>query len=122
MARTSQTRERSRSQENGNRQRQNLSFSQNPVSDLMYDWITVLQAKAEGINAYEKYMRDAEQAGDMESADLFRKFREQDIWQVKEIKQQLEDVLLEAEGPRFGGRGMHMAGMRSGGEETEAEE
>ena len=32
----------------------------NPVSDLQYDWLTVLQSKAEGLNAYEKYVRDAE--------------------------------------------------------------
>src|SRR5436305_1296933 len=33
--------------------------SANPISDLMYDWLTVLQSKAEGLNAYEKYIQDA---------------------------------------------------------------
>ena len=53
---------------NGNRrqpaQPQQMPLSQNPVSDLLYDWLTVLQNKAEGINAYEKYIRDAEEEGD----------------------------------------------------------
>src|SRR5438067_1433263 len=35
----------------------------NPIPDLMYDWLTVLQSKAEGLNAYEKYIQDAEREG-----------------------------------------------------------
>lgn len=110
---------RTKEQENGHRQRSGQQmFSQNPVNNLMYDWITVLHNKAEGINAYEKYIRDAEEEGDMESAELFRKFREQDIWQVKEIKQHMEQLFLDEEETRFAGRGTHMA-MRSSEEEGE---
>jgi hypothetical protein len=54
------------------------TISSNPISDLMYDWLTVLQSKAEGINAYEKYIRDAEKENATECADLFRKLHEQD--------------------------------------------
>src|SRR4051812_23521622 len=32
----------------------------NPISDLMFDWVTVLHSKAEGLHAYEKYIKDAE--------------------------------------------------------------
>ncbi len=32
----------------------------NPIDDLTYDWLTVLQSKAEGLNAYEKYIQDAQ--------------------------------------------------------------
>ena len=34
----------------------------NPIDDLTYDWLTVLQSKAEGLNAYEKYIQDAQKA------------------------------------------------------------
>jgi hypothetical protein len=60
--------------------------SANPISDLMYDWLTVLRAKAEGINAYEKYIRDAEEENATECADLFRRLHEEDVRQVKQIK------------------------------------
>jgi hypothetical protein len=33
------------------------AISANPISNLLYDWLTVLQSKAEAINAYEKYGR-----------------------------------------------------------------
>lgn len=115
-----------RDKENGTRQQrggqsQPMGLSQNPVSDLLYDWLTVLQSKAEGINAYEKYIRDAEEMGDDMSAELFRKFREQDIWQVKEMKQHLEQLFLEEEESRYASRSgfMHSHGRR---QEEEMEE
>jgi len=58
----------------------------NPISDLMYDWLTVLQSKAEGVNAYEKYIRDAEEAGSTECAEMFRRIHEQDVRMLEEIK------------------------------------
>ncbi len=58
----------------------------NPVSDLMYDWLTVLQSKAEGLNAYEKYIQDAEAAGAQECVEMFRKLHERDAQMVQEIK------------------------------------
>ncbi|QEH32246.1 hypothetical protein OJF2_07150 [Aquisphaera giovannonii] len=58
----------------------------NPVPDLMYDWLTVLQSKAEGLNAYEKYIRDAQQEGATQCVEMFRKLQEQDSRQVQEIK------------------------------------
>ena len=57
----------------------------NPISDLMYDWLTVLQSKAEGVNAYEKYIRDAEAEGAAKCADLFRRLHEQDTRRLEEI-------------------------------------
>jgi rubrerythrin len=65
----------------------------NPVPDLMYDWLTVMQSKAEGLNAYEKYIRDAEQEGATQCAEMFRKLQEQDAKQVEEIKQHLKMVM-----------------------------
>jgi hypothetical protein len=54
----------------------------NPISDRMYDWLTVLQSKAEGLDAYEKYIRDAETAGATVCVELFRRIHEQDAHMV----------------------------------------
>ena len=59
---------------------------QNPISDLMYDWITVLQSKAEGLNAYEKYIKDAEEAGATGCVEMLRRIHEQDVRMLEEIK------------------------------------
>ncbi|MDB5308679.1 MAG: hypothetical protein JWO38_2881 [Gemmataceae bacterium] len=58
----------------------------NPISDLMYDWLTVLQVKAEGLNAYERYIQDAADAGSQECVEMFRKIHERDVQMVKEIR------------------------------------
>jgi len=58
----------------------------NPVSDLLYDWLTVLQSKAEGLNAYEKYIKDAEEAGSTECVEMFRRLHEHDTRMVEEVK------------------------------------
>ena len=60
--------------------------STNPISDLMYDWLTVLQSKAEGLNAYEKYIQDAEEAGSTECVEMFRRLHEQDARMTEEVK------------------------------------
>jgi len=58
----------------------------NPVSDVMYDWITVLQSKAEGLNAYEKYIRDAEKANSQECVQLLRRLHDQDARITQEVR------------------------------------
>jgi hypothetical protein len=57
-----------------------------PLSDLMYDWLTVLHNKAEGVAAYEKYLKDAEAAGSAECVAMFRKLRERDTALLQEVK------------------------------------
>ena len=101
-ARTATAKDQEREHGNGNREHgrgahQPFPMSANPISDLLFDWVTVLQSKAHAIAAYEKYIRDAEEAEDQESAELFRKLHEQDVWQVKEIKQHLEYLMFEEE-------------------------
>src|SRR5438477_5674825 len=76
------------------------TISANPISDLMYDWLTVLQSKAEGINAYEKYIEDAEKENAQECVELFRKLHDQDVRQAEEIKRHLEQMMS---GGKFGG-------------------
>ncbi len=67
----------------------------NPISDLMYDWLTVLQSKAEGLNAYEKYIKDAEKENASECVTMFRKLHEHDAQQVREIKDHLMKMMTK---------------------------
>ena len=70
----------------------------NPISNLMFDWLTVLQSKAEGINAYEKYVKDAEAEGSEECARLFRQLHEEDSRQAKLIRDHLMQMLPKLRG------------------------
>jgi hypothetical protein len=70
----------------------------NPISDLMYDWLTVLQSKAEGLNAYEKYIRDAEQENATDCVTMFRRLHEQDARQVEEIRDHLMKMMSRSQG------------------------
>jgi len=65
----------------------------NPISDLQYDWLTVLHSKAEGLYAYEKYIRDAEKEGATECVEFFRRLHEQDARQVEEIRDHVMEML-----------------------------
>lgn len=50
-----------------------------PVRDEHYNLITVLQASLEFAWQMETYISDAEQAGDDELANWFRKIRDNDV-------------------------------------------
>ena len=64
-----------------------------PLSDLAYDWITLIQNKAQALMAYDQYIKDAEQAGSAECAAFFRKVHDTDKAQLAEAKQHLISVL-----------------------------
>ena len=64
-----------------------------PLSDLAYDWITLIQNKAQALIAYDQYIKDAEQAGSAECAAFFRKVHDADKAQLAEAKQHLIAVL-----------------------------
>lgn len=64
-----------------------------PLSDLAYDWITLMQNKAQALLAYDQYIRDAEAAGSAECAAFFRKVHDADKAQLAEAKQHLVAVL-----------------------------
>lgn len=67
--------------------------TQNPISNLEYDFLTVLQNKAEAIKAYDTYINDAQQAGSQPCVELFQKLRQSDIEQAQEIRHHLQQVL-----------------------------
>ncbi|HEY2840393.1 MAG TPA: hypothetical protein VGJ26_14650 [Pirellulales bacterium] len=71
--------------------------TKNPLSDLMYDWLTVLQSKAEGLAAYERYVKDAEEANATECVDMLNKLREQESAMLCEIKKHVFGMIAESE-------------------------
>ena len=70
----------------------------NPISDLLYDWLTVLQSKAEGLNAYEKYIQDAQKENSQECVEMLRRLHEQDAKQVEQIRDHLVQMLSKQQG------------------------
>ena len=70
----------------------------NPISNLMYDWLTVLQSKAEGLNAYEKYIQDAERENSTECVEMFRKLHDDDARLVEEVRDHLTKMICKQQG------------------------
>lgn len=64
-----------------------------PLSDLAYDWITLMQNKAQALLAYDQYIQDAQAAGSPECAEFFRKVHDADKAQLAEAKRHLVAVL-----------------------------
>lgn len=60
--------------------------TESPLSDLMFDWVSILHSKAEGLQAYEKYMKDAKEADSQECLQLLQRLQEQDRQMVAEIR------------------------------------
>ncbi|QJW85654.1 hypothetical protein HK414_27790 [Ramlibacter terrae] len=72
---------------------QEKSADKHPLSDLAYDWITLMQNKAQALIAYDQYIKDAEAAGSAECAAFFRKVHDSDKAQLEEAKKHLVMVL-----------------------------
>jgi hypothetical protein len=72
---------------------QSTGNGQNPISNLEYDFVTVLHNKGEAIKAYDTYIQDAQQANSQPCVELFQKLRQADIEQAKEIRHHLQEVL-----------------------------
>ncbi|MFQ4139795.1 hypothetical protein PGN35_026125 [Nodosilinea sp. PGN35] len=69
------------------------SKSQSVVSDLEYDWLTVMQNKAEALQAYDKYIEDARKANSEECVELFNRLKQTESEQVQEIRQHLTKTM-----------------------------
>jgi len=72
-----------------------MSTTTKPVSDLMYDWLTVLQNKAEGVAAYDKYVQDAESANATECLAMLKKLREQDTRSLEEVRDHVFKMIVK---------------------------
>lgn len=69
------------------------TVNSSPLSDLEYDWVTVLHNKAEGLKAYENYIKDAEAAGSQPCVEMFQKLHQADSQQIQEIRHHLLEVM-----------------------------
>ncbi|HLO85870.1 MAG TPA: hypothetical protein VK203_12800 [Nostocaceae cyanobacterium] len=67
--------------------------TQQPISNLEYDFITVLHNKAEALQAYDKYIQDAREANSQPCVELFQKLRQTEIEQAQEIRHHLQQVM-----------------------------
>ena len=72
---------------------QEHSTDRHPLSNLEYDWITLMQNKAQALIAYDQYIKDAEQANSPECAAFFRKVHDADKAQLAEARQHLVKVM-----------------------------
>ena len=72
---------------------QEQSTDKHPLSNLAYDWITLIQNKAQALMAYDQYIKDAEAAKSPECAAFFRKVHDADKAQLAEAKRHLVAVL-----------------------------
>lgn len=70
-----------------------VQHTDSPVDDLTYDVITVLQNKAKALEAYDKYIADAEDVPELR--ELFEQMREQDHEHVRVLKEVLARRLEE---------------------------
>jgi hypothetical protein len=67
--------------------------SQQVVSNLEYDWLTVMQSKAEALNAYDKYIQDAREANSEECVELFNRLKQTETEQIQEIRKHLTKTM-----------------------------
>jgi hypothetical protein len=92
-----------------------------PLSDLAFDWVTIIQHKSEALRAYEQYIKDAQSANSSECADLMRKMYEADARHVQEATQHLMHVLQGRMGQNQGQMGQGQMGQdRMGGQMGQA--
>ena len=64
-----------------------------PISNLEYDFVSVLETKAKGLKAYETYIQDAQAAGSAPCVELFQKLKQADTDQIQEIRHHLMQVM-----------------------------
>lgn len=67
--------------------------AQDVVSNLEYDWLTVMHNKAKALQAYDQYMQDARNANSQDCADLFEKLKQAEAEQIQEIRQHLKHAM-----------------------------
>lgn len=68
---------------------------QDVVSNLEYDWLTVMHNKAEALQAYDKYLQDARDANAPDCVELFTKLKRAEAEQIKEIRQHLMQTMSQ---------------------------
>lgn len=69
-----------------------------PLDNLSYDLITIIHEKSKALEAYDKYLRDAQ--GNDRVRQSLEKIRQQDEQCIQELSQHLGYVLSQAEGQK----------------------
>jgi hypothetical protein len=72
-------------------QQETVSGTGLAIDNLTYDLIAVIHEKSEGLEAYDRYMRDAQ--GNQQVSNLFQQIRQQDQQAVQQLTQALKQVL-----------------------------
>ena len=67
--------------------------SQEPISNLEYDFVKVLHNKAQAVQSYDCYIKDAQEAYSQPCVELFQRLRQSEIDQAHEIRQHLQQVM-----------------------------
>jgi bacterioferritin (cytochrome b1) len=62
-----------------------------PLDNLTYDIITILYEKSKALEAYDKYLQDAQ--GDQQIVQLFEQIRKQDEQHIQQLQQHLGRVI-----------------------------
>jgi len=62
-----------------------------PLDNLSYDLITIIHEKSKALEAYDKYLRDAQ--GDQEIASLLNQIRDNDRQHIEQLTQHLGRVI-----------------------------
>lgn len=65
------------------------------MKDLEYDWLSVLNNKAQALRAYEKYIQDAKSAQSQPCVEMFEKLMEQEAAQIKDVRSHLMSVMQD---------------------------
>lgn len=63
------------------------------IGDLEYDLLTVLQNKAEAVQMYDVYIKDAQNMNSQPCVELLQKMKQSDMQQVQELRQHLQQVM-----------------------------
>ena len=68
-------------------------MSVSPISDVEFDVLTTLQNKLEGLEIYDAYLEDCEEADDDEARRLFEQIRADDTRHVERLRDTLARLL-----------------------------
>lgn len=74
-----------------------------PLDNLTYNIVTMLYEKSKGLEAYDKYLRDAQ--GDSEIKNLLEQIRRDDEQHIQQLKQHLARLLGKQSGMSAGASG-----------------
>lgn len=65
-----------------------------PLDNLTFDLITIIYEKSKGLEAYERYIRDAQ--GDQQVRQVLEQIRNEDQQHVQQLQQHLQRCLSQS--------------------------